>query len=71
MSTKQHTKLIHEGQFIAEVAVELIESEEGWSPTLSLVDAERLDKVRGLLRGGDVKKASQFAKVFKLMPVGA
>jgi hypothetical protein len=69
MSAKQTTKLVHEGDYVAEVEVELIESEEGWAPYLSLADAQKLDAVREALRRGDLKAASQSARVFRLMPV--
>ena len=71
MSKRLHTKLIHEGEYAAEVEVELIETEEGWSPYLSLADAQKLDAVRKALRRGDLKQASQLARVFQLMPVHA
>lgn len=64
-------KLVHEGDYVAEVEVQLIEEEDGWSPYLSLEDAERLDQVREALRQGDVKAASQLARVFHLTPVSA
>ncbi|MEA2601787.1 MAG: hypothetical protein QOF89_2779 [Acidobacteriota bacterium] len=69
MTPRHQTKLVREGQFIAEVEVELIEEKEGWAPYLSLEDARRLDAVREALREGDLKKASQQAKVFRLMPI--
>ena len=69
MTRRHHTKLLHEGQYAAEVDVELIESEEGWAPYLSLEDAQKLDAVREALRQGDLKQASQFARIFKLTPV--
>ena len=69
MTGKRRTKLIHEGQYAAEVDVELIESEEGWAPYLSLEDAQKLDAVREALRQGDLKRASQLARIFKLTPV--
>ena len=69
MSTRHHTKLVHEGDYVAEVDVELIDSDTGWSPYLSLDDAYRLDDVREALRRGDVKKASSLARVFALTPV--
>jgi hypothetical protein len=71
MSKRFHTKLIHEGQYAAEVEVTLIETEEGWSPYLSLEDAQKLDTVRKALRRGDLTQASQLARVFQLMPVQA
>ncbi|MGH7847770.1 MAG: hypothetical protein ACREQW_21720 [Candidatus Binatia bacterium] len=71
MNRHRHTKLIHEGHYAAEVDVELIDSDEGWSPYLSLEDAEKLDEVRKALRRGDLKRASQLARVFELRPVHA
>lgn len=55
-------KLVHEGEYTAEVKVELIETEEGWPPHLSLGDAEKLDRVREALRRGDVGAASERAQ---------
>jgi hypothetical protein len=69
MNKRHHAKLIHEGQFVAEVDVELIETDEGWSPYLSLEDAYRLDDVRDALRRGDIRAASRQARVFSLTPV--
>ncbi len=66
---KHHTKLVHEGQYVAEVDVELLDTEEGWSPYLSLEDAYKLDDVRDALRRGDIKRAAQIARVFTLTPV--
>ncbi len=71
MSTKRTTKLVHVGDYVAEVAIELIESEEGWSPYLSLADAQKLDAVREALRRGDLKEALKYSSVFRLMPIAA
>lgn len=46
MTTRHTAKLVHEGKYVAEVDVELIDSDTGWSPYLSLDDACRLDDVR-------------------------
>jgi hypothetical protein len=69
MVRRRQTKFIHEGQYAAEVEVDLIETEEGWSPYLSLADAEKLDEVRTALRRGDLHRAGQFARLFKLTPL--
>jgi hypothetical protein len=69
MRKKRHTKLVHEGQYVAEVEVELIETDEGWSPYLSLEDANKLDDVRAALRRGDLKSAARLSRVFSLTPV--
>ena len=46
MKKRLHKKLVHEGPYVAEVEVELIDTDEGWSPYLSLDDANKLDDVR-------------------------
>ena len=69
MKTKAKTKLVHEGDFVAEVPVELIETEDGWSPYLSVEDAKKLDEVRDALRRGDLKSAAKLGRVFRLTPV--
>jgi len=69
MKTKAKTKLVHEGDFVAEVPVELIETEDGWSPYLSVEDAKKLDEVREALRRGDLKSAARLGRVFRLTPV--
>ena len=66
---KTKTKLVHEGDFIAEVSVELIETEDGWSPYLSVEDARKLDEVREALRCGDLKSAARLGRIFRLTPV--
>jgi hypothetical protein len=69
MRKRHHTKFVHEGQYVAEVDIELLDTDEGWSPYLSLDDAQKLDDVREALRRGDLKAASQVARVFTLTPV--
>jgi hypothetical protein len=69
MRKRRHKKLIHEGQYVAEVEVELIDTEEGWSPYLTLDDANKLDDVRDALRRGDVKTASRLGRIFELTPI--
>jgi hypothetical protein len=69
MKKRNFKKLVHEGKFVAEVAVDLIENNEGWSPYLSIEDAYKLDDVRGALRRGDIKAAARLGRVYKLTPV--
>ena len=71
MNRRSTTKLIREGPYAAEVTVELIEDETGWSPYLSPEDAYKLDDVRSALRSGDVEGAAKVARLFRLEPVGA
>lgn len=69
MSRRQMTRLVREGDYVAEVSVDLIEAEGGWSPYLTLDDAYRLDNVRDALRRGDMRTASLMARVYRLIPV--
>jgi len=69
MRKRRHTKLVHEGNYVAEVDVELVETDEGWAPYLSLEDTYKLDDVREALRRGDTKSAARLARVFTLTPV--
>ena len=69
MTKRHHTKLVHEGRYVAEVEIELIDMEEGWAPYLSLDDAQKLDEVREALRNDDIETAAKRARVFTLTPV--
>jgi len=69
MRKKRRTKLVHEGKYVAEVDVELVETDDEWSPYLSLEDAYKLDDVREALRRGDLKSAGRYSRIFTLTPV--
>ncbi len=66
---RKHTKLIHEGEYVAKVDVELIDTVTGWSPYLLPQDVQKLDEVREALRKGDLKAASRLARIYTLKPV--
>ncbi len=69
MFTRNVPKLVHEEDYVAEVDVELIYTDNEWSPYLSVSDAEKLDDVRLALRKRDAKGAAGMARVFELAPV--
>jgi hypothetical protein len=69
MTTRKRTKLVREGRYVAEVDVDILEDETGWSPYLSLDDAYKLDDVREALRRGDLATASRSSRVYSLTPV--
>ena len=71
MTCRRVVKLVHEGQYAAEVDVELIYGDDGWSPYLSLDDALRLDEARSALRRGDLALAARFGRVYELVPLAA
>ena len=68
-NARRLTKFVREGSYAAEVDVELLEEDNGWSPYLSLEDARKLDAVREALRRGDLEAASRLARVFSLTPI--
>jgi hypothetical protein len=67
--TRKSVKLLREGRFAAEVSVDLIEEQGGWSPYLSVPDAAKLDEMRRALREGDLLAASKLGRVFELIPL--
>jgi hypothetical protein len=69
MMTRKSLKLVREGNYAAEVAVDLIEGKDGWSPYLSSDDAAKLDSVRQSLRARDLASAARYGRVFELTPV--
>ena len=69
MRRRRKKKYVHEGRYVAEVEVELIEEDNEWSPYLSLEDAYRLDDTREALKKEDIKTASQYGKIYELKPV--
>lgn len=71
MTTKRKMKLVQEGEYVAEVEIEMQYTDDEWSPTISVSDALKLDKVRAALKKGNIEAASQLAQVYKLLPVAA
>jgi hypothetical protein len=69
MKQRKRLKYVHEGQYVAEVDVELLEDETDWSPYLSLEDAYKLDDVRDALRRRDLESAAEYGRIYELRPV--
>lgn len=69
MKVKKKTKYIHAGRYVAEVEVDLIQSEDEWAPYLSVEDATKLDDVREALQKEDLKSASQYGRIYRLEPI--
>lgn len=67
----QITRIIREGNLMAEVKVSLIPDDGAWGPYLSPEDVKKLERVRLALKAGDKEKAAKEAKVFELHPVAA
>ena len=70
MSGKATTKLVREGDLVAEVSVRLGNDAGEWSPALSVSDATKLDEVRQALRAHEVAGAARLADhVYRLTPL--
>lgn len=69
MSSRRKIKFVHEGQYVAEVTVEVTVSDQGWSPTISLEDKYKLDDVREALKAGDLKTAAQYGLIYEMRPI--
>lgn len=69
MNQRKKTKYVHEGQYVAEVEVALLEDDTGWSPYLSIEDAYKLDDVREALRQKDLQSAAKYGRIYELRPV--
>ncbi len=69
MKTKKQTKIIHEGNYMAEIEVNITYNDDDWSPYLSLEDAEKLDKVRLALRQNDIDTATKLGRIYHLTPM--
>jgi hypothetical protein len=57
MKQRKKLKYVHEGQYVAEVDVELLE------------DAYKFDDVRDALRRRDLESAAEYGRIYELRPV--
>jgi hypothetical protein len=69
--TRKRAKLVHEGEYVAEVELEMTYDDDGvgWSPYLSVQEAAKLDEARRALKRGDIEAAGRIGRVFKLLLV--
>lgn len=67
--SEKKTKYVHEGQYVAEVEVALLEDDTGWSPYLSIEDIYKLDDVREALRQRDLQSTAKYGRIYELLPV--
>lgn len=64
------TEIVREGRYVAEVDVTLIETDGGWSPYLSLADAEKIEAVSLALKRADIAAARALGgRVYELREV--
>jgi len=68
-NTRKQIKYIHEGYYVAELEIELQDSDDSWSPTMSLDTAYKLDDIRDALKNNDLVTASKYATVYEMKKV--
>ncbi len=68
MNQRKKSKYVHEGSYVAEVEVVLLEDDTGWSPYLSIEDAYKLDDVREALHQRDFRSAAKW-RIYGMRPV--
>lgn len=71
MKKRATKKYIHEGRYVAEVSVELLDEDHEWAPYLSASDARKLDAVRAALKVGDLASAARLSTLYEMKPVAA
>jgi hypothetical protein len=75
MTAQKHTELVREGDYVAEVDVNLLHEADsagpGWGPYYSLNDTRKLQSVRRALRSRNLGDAMKLARVCRLTPVSA
>ncbi len=72
MNPEPTIKRLRCGDFLAEVSVDLCyEQGRDYSPTLSLKDAMKVERVAKALQKGDLVAAAGDARIYRLTPVHA
>ena len=71
MAQRVKTKYVHEGRYVAEVEVFLIQDDIHWSPHLSIDDACKLDDVRDALRQANLDAATRYGQIYEMRPVAS
>lgn len=69
MTKRRTSRLVHVEEYVAKVEVDLIYTDDEWSPNLSVADAAKLDDVRRALQEKDIARAARLASVYQLLPV--
>jgi len=66
MKQRKKSKYLHEGNYVAEIEVTLMDDDTGWSPYLTVEDSCRLDDVRDALRRKDLASAAIYGRIYEL-----
>ncbi|NEO87923.1 MAG: hypothetical protein F6J87_27245 [Spirulina sp. SIO3F2] len=69
MNTKTQTKVIRQGDYVAEIQITLTYADHDWAPYLDLAEAQKLDRLRQALQNQDLQTAAQLGHIYHLTPV--
>ncbi|MGB0563790.1 MAG: hypothetical protein ACPGVO_18620 [Spirulinaceae cyanobacterium] len=69
MNTKTQTKIIHQGDYRAEIQITLTYTDHDWSPYLDGAAAQKLDRLHQALQNQDLQTAAQLGRAYHLTPV--
>ena len=69
MKKRLHKKLVHEGPYVAEVEVELIERRRGLVTLFVTQGREQIGRRTHGSRRGDLASAARLSRVYSLTPV--
>ena len=62
-------QMVYGDGYVPEVDISLIDTDQGWTPCITMEDAYKIDEVRESLRKCDIERISKMAWVFTLTPV--
>ena len=63
------TKRIYVDDIMAEIDVAMSDQPEAWGPHIDPAELDRIDQLREWLKSGDLKSASQEARLFSIKPL--
>jgi hypothetical protein len=66
---RKSNKLIRDGDLVAEIEIEISDSEDPWGPTMSYNDAQKIDQVRDAMKRHDYGTVRSIGRLYRLMPV--
>lgn len=66
MANRTQTQLLHVGNYMAKLEIELEDEPEAWGPHVAPEVLERIDTVRAALRQGDIDTASEYAEIYSV-----
>lgn len=69
METSTKTKRIYVGDVMAEIDVAMSDEPEAWGPHIDPSELDRIDQLRRALKSGDLKAASEPARLYSVKPL--